>query len=65
MIFIIMLKFTSKEEDSYHKLKLKKLNFIINEKDSKIKNLYEIKLFINKYIVYFRDRGAREKKFVI
>ena len=48
MIFIIMLKFTSKEKDFYYKSKQKKQDLITNKKDLKVKNLYEIEKFINK-----------------
>ena len=36
MIFIAMLKFALKEKDLYHKLRQKKQDFVINEKDLKI-----------------------------
>ena len=48
MIFIIMLKSASKEEDLYYKPKQKNQNLVTDEKDSEIKNLYEIEKFINK-----------------
>ena len=65
MIFIIILKFVLKEKDLYYKLKKKKKKFVTNKNDLKVKNLYEIKKFINKQIVRSRKRKTRNKKSII
>ena len=48
MIFIAMLKFTLKKENLYYKLRQKEQDFVMNEKDLKVKNFYEIEKLINK-----------------
>ena len=48
MIFIVMLKPALKEKDLYYRLRQKEQDFVINEKDLKVKNLYEIEKLIDK-----------------
>ena len=43
-----MLKSASKKENLYHKSRQKGQNLVTNEKDLKVKNLYEIEKFIDK-----------------
>ena len=65
MIFIVILKPALKEKDLYYKLKQEKQDLVINEKDLKIKNLYEIKKLINKRVInksFIFEVEGREKK---